>query len=1101
MTSPAWTAESDQASANFGLPVATAGDVNGDGFSDVIVGAKVFDNGQADEGRAFLYHGSASGLSLAANWTAEGDQASAFFGCSVATAGDVNGDGFSDVIVGANAYDNGEDGEGRAFVYLGSSAGLSTTAAWTAESDQAFANFGWSVATAGDVNDDGFSDVIVGAWDYDNGEATEGRAFAYHGSAAGLGLTPAWTAESNQAGAFFGWSVATAGDVNGDGFSDVIVGAMGYDNGQLDEGRAYVYHGSASGLAATTTWTAESNQASANFGWSVATAGDLRGNCFSSVIVGAPLAENGQTDEGRAFVYHGSASGLSTSFAWVAEGNQAGAILGGTVATAGDVNGDGFSDVIIGAERYDNGQTNEGRAWVYLGTASGVPNFVDAWTVESDQGGAQLGVSVATAGDVNGDGFSDVIVGAYAYDNGQVDEGRAFVYHGSAAGLAATVGWTAEGDQADPYFGYSVATAGDVNGDGFSDVIVGAAKYDNGETDEGRAFAYYGSVGGLSATASWTAESNQAIAGFGVSVATAGDVNGDGFADVIVGASVFDNGQTDEGRAFVYHGSAAGLGLTPAWTAESNHASATFGHSVGTAGDVNGDGFSDVIVGALWYDNGESNEGGAFVYHGSAAGLATNPAWTAESNQESATFGGSVATAGDVNGDGFSDVIVGAPRYDNGEFFEGRAYAYYGSATGLSLAANWTAEGDQNGATFGNSVATAGDVNGDGFSDVIVGAWQYSHGEGQEGRAFVYHGSTAGLGTTPAWSAESNQAGAEFGTSVATAGDVNGDGFSDVIVDADRYDNGETNEGRAFVYHGSAAGLSPSPAWTAESNQTNAEFGTSVATAGDVNGDGYSDVIVGAHDYDNEQTDEGRAFVYYGNGGPCRITQLRQQRTDGTTPIAILGLSDSETEFRIRATMPSIYGRTRLQMEHEVKPLGALFDGLDTVAGAYVDVGDDGEVEMNQLVSALSPGTLYHWRVRAKYDLTKTPFQRNGPWLHVPVNGWNEADLRTAGAQIGIEDASAPPASLLLETLRPNPVGASADIGYTLPRSGRVRLAIYDVTGREQAVLVDAVQAMGRQVAAWDRRGGRGIHLPAGVYFVRLAFDGHVETQKLVIAR
>jgi hypothetical protein len=295
----------------------------------------------------------------------------------VATAGDVNGDGFSDVIVGANAYDNGEDGEGRAFVYLGSSAGLSTTAAWTAESDQAFANFGWSVATAGDVNDDGFSDVIVGAWDYDNGEATEGRAFAYHGSAAGLGLTPAWTAESNQAGAFFGWSVATAGDVNGDGFSDVIVGAMGYDNGQLDEGRAYVYHGSASGLAATTTWTAESNQASANFGWSVATAGDLRGNGFSSVIVGAPLAENGQTDEGRAFVYHGSASGLSTSFAWVAEGNQAGAILGGTVATAGDVNGDGFSDVIIGAERYDNGQTNEGRAWVYLGTASGVPNFVD----------------------------------------------------------------------------------------------------------------------------------------------------------------------------------------------------------------------------------------------------------------------------------------------------------------------------------------------------------------------------------------------------------------------------------------------------------------------------------------------------------------------------------------------------------------------------------------------------------------------------------------------------------------------------------------------------------------------------------------------------
>ena len=188
-------------------------------------------------------------------------------------------------------------------------------------------------------------------------------------------------------------------------------------------------------------------------------------------------------------------------------------------------------------------------------------------------------------------------------------------------------------------------------------------------------------------------------------------------------------------------------------------------------------------------------------------------------------------------------------------------------------------------------------------------------------------------------------------------------------------------------------------------------------------------------------------------------------------------------------------------MEHEVKPLGVLFDGLDTVTGGYVDVGADGEIDINQLVSALSPDTHYHWRVRAKYDLVKTPFQRNGPWLHVPVNGWNEADLLTADAQTGIEQASVPPASFLLEAPRPNPIRVSADISYTLPRSGRVHLAVYDVMGREQVVLVDAVQAVGRQVAVWDRRGGRGAQLPAGVYFVRLSFDGHVETQKLVLAR
>jgi len=167
------------------------------------------------------------------------------------------------------------------------------------------------------------------------------------------------------------------------------------------------------------------------------------------------------------------------------------------------------------------------------------------------------------------------MVGAYLYDNGQTDEGRAYVYLGSAAGLAVTAAWTAESDQADAYFGYSVGTAGDVNGDGYADVMVGAYYYDNGQTNEGRAYVYLGSAAGSAATAAWTAESDQAGAGFGLSVGTAGDVNGDGNADVIVGAFYYYNGQTNEGRAYVYLGSAAGLAATAAWTAESDQKAPT----------------------------------------------------------------------------------------------------------------------------------------------------------------------------------------------------------------------------------------------------------------------------------------------------------------------------------------------------------------------------------------------------------------------------------------------------------------------------------------------------------------------------------------------
>jgi hypothetical protein len=996
------TLEINQGNAWVGFSVSSAGDVNGDGYSEVIVGAPKDDNGQADEGAAFVYPGTANGLSLAAV-TLQGNQAGAQAGYSVSSAGDINGDGFSDVLVGAPYYDYTENNEGAVFVYMGASKGLDDNPVTTLTSHQADAGLGISVALAGDVNMDGYSDILVGAYAYDNGQVDEGAAFLCHGAQDGLQISTIETLECNQAGAMMGYAVAGAGDINADGAGDVIVGARFYHDGEVNEGAVFVYQGAAAGPV-NAIQLLQINQTDARMGHSLSTAGDVNGDGYADIIIGAYMYDEGQTNEGVAFIHHGSQNGVQAVPAITLEGNQTEAQFGWAVASAGDVNGDGYGDIIVGARFYDSGQANEGAAFVYHGSDDGIHALADS-KLESNQGEAWMGSAVASAGDVNGDGYSDIVIGSYAYDSGQNDEGIALVYHGMASSVG-TYCKPIELNQAEAYVGYSVSNAGDVNGDGLDDVIVGAPYVDSGEPNEGMAVIYYGNT----ATGVGSHESlqcNQAGANFGHSVSGAGDVNGDGYDDVIVGAISFDKGVV-QGAAFIFYGGAGGINPNPAIVLDNNLVGTEYGASVSSAGDINRDGYSDVLVGAPNYSKSNpavAKAGAVYIYLGSFNGIVASGTMVT-ADLENSHLGIEVANAGDVNGDGYGDIIAGAHMYSTGQANEGAAMVYYGSPAGIPTNSpmNTLLQSNQADAFLGSSVSGAGDVNGDGFSDVIVGAYKYDNGENNEGAAMVYYGSASGLGFQNPSILEINQPAAYFGYSVESAGDVNGDGYSDVIVGAPYYLNANNSAGGARVFHGSPGGINPISSFSVVTGQDFAMLGSSVSGAGDVNGDGYSDIVIGVPHYDVVQPaikNTGRALVYFGNNqgtGNVRRNNIRLYNSDLVTNMTAAQSNNTEVGIGLYST--SFLGRVKGRMVWDFAEFGQSFPKVgnypittytayDGAQNSWSDV--DGGV-LKDIINKPWPANRLRVRIQYKRSTALTG-QIFGPWryvqdyiLAVPVN-------------------------------------------------------------------------------------------------------------------
>jgi hypothetical protein len=577
-----------------------------------------------------------------------------------------------------------------------------------------------------------------------------------------------------------------------------------------------------------------------------------------------------------------------------------------------------------------------------------------------------------------------------------------------------------ESDSSNSSFGWSVS-AGDFNGDGYGDLVVGAPDYDFIFEDDGKVFVYFGGPAGPSTTADWVAETDQSGAKFGYTVA-AGDFNDDGYDDLVVGATMYDNGIGNEGVVFVWLGGDSGLVDGPgtpsnaSWFAESDWGAGRLGTDAHSAGDVNGDGYDDLIACGDGIDSpGKIEDGAAFVWHGGPAGFVVtsgtraNAAWEHFGGQNSAWLRQSVG-AGDVNGDGYDEVMVGLMGYDGPEDQEGQVRVFFGSASGLNSSPGWTMEPNDMTDRAGKSVAGVGDVNNDGYDDVLIS------GLG----AFLYYGSATGLGpngdlTNYDWRGS--------GTWIQEGGDINNDGIDDILM---------SSNSSAMVHVGSDTGVVDPRSWIQSSPVQFDGFGGSAWGAGDVNGDGYGDVIVGAKWHSNGQDLEGAAYLYLGVVDitvPALVHSHTARWVEGRVEVEWILLDvEGALEFSVIRRGPGTDVRTLIDplIESRISILGSTFVLRDPDT---------------------RPGEAYVYRV-----------------------GIHEDGQLVSSFETKITTA---PMAVELFANYPNPFNPATTIRFSLAEDTDVSLAIYDAAGRLVRVIADRPMQAGVHSERWD---GAGVH-------------------------